>query len=352
MNYQAILGEGSRMKLRDVIYEGTTDLFKGQGLCYNFDKGTATDADGNRMNYVELPSTTNNRWFAGVTVQSYKADPAGFRIITIAEPGSVAEVAVDQATTLGTTVLTCSTVTGHKGIFSYAGLMGRGTAIALQTKAAATTGPVGAIAASTDGSAETDAAGTTLTKTGLFANALVGDYVYVLSASTKDDSDPTGTPGKYTIVTRTSDDAVVLDGSVGASCTVVAVVVRKNPTVMAWLCDGEESGLTEWITPKTGAAVQSMVGGTTFLGSKNTMAADSTATLANGTRIGERKLFTCYGAYTTKDWLLTVTAGVQCDGATALKSLAFDAAAETALLEWTGGQWTLVSYKGATPASS
>lgn len=348
MNYQAILGEGSRMKLRDVIYEGTTDLFKGQGLCYNFDKGTATDADGNRMNYVELPSTTNNRWFAGVTVQSYKADPAGFRIITIAEPGSVAEVAVDQATTLGTTVLTCSTVTGHKGIFSYAGLMGRGTAIALQTKAAATTGPVGAISASTDGSAVTSADGVTITKTGLFANALVGDYVYVLGGGTKDSSAVQATQGRYTIVTRTSDDVVVVDRSICVSAAISIVVVRKNPTVLAWLCDGEESGLTEWVSPKTAAAAQHMVGGTTFVAGGMTMADDSTATLANGTRLGERKYVVCKGTLTTKDWVLTVTTGVKNDGTTAITTITFDAAAEQALFEWTGPQWSLVSFKGAT----
>ena len=348
MNYQAILGEGSRMKLRDVIYEGTTYLFKGQGLCYNFDKGTATDADGNRMNYVELPSTTNNRWFAGVTVQSYKADPAGFRIITIAEPGSVAEVAVDQATTLGTTVLTCSTVTGHKGIFSYAGLMGRGTAIALQTKAAATTGPVGAIAASTDGSTETGADGVTITKTGLFANALVGDYVYVLGGGTKASSAVQATQGRYTIVTRTSDDVVVVDRSICVSAAISIVVVRKNPTVLAWLCDGDESGLTEWVSPKTAAAAQHMVGGTTFVAGGMTMAGDSTSTLANGTRLGERKYIVGKGTLTTKSWVLTVTTGVKNDGTTGITTIAFDAAAEQALFEWTGPHWSLVSFKGAT----
>ena len=347
MNYQAILGEGSRMKLRDVIYEGTTDLFKGQGLCYNFDKGTATDADGNRMNYVELPSTTNNRWFAGVTVQSYKADPAGFRIITIAEPGSVAEIAVDQATTLGTTVLTCSTVTGHKGIFSYAGLMGRGTAIALQTKAAVTDAPR---YRGQHGRFDGDGCGRHHHHQDGAVRQCVGGRLRLRAGRHKGLLGGPSHAGRYTIVTRTSDDAVVVDRSICVSATIAVVVVRKNPTVLAWLCDGEESGLTEWLNPKTAVAVQHMVGGTTFLAGGMTMAADSTSTLANGTRLGERKYIVGKGTMTTKSWVLTVTTGVKNDGTTAITTITFNADAEQALFEWTGPQWSLVSFKGATVA--
>ncbi|GAG19484.1 unnamed protein product, partial [marine sediment metagenome] len=45
-------------KIGWVWFEGTTALLEGQGVCYNFDYGTAPgSADGRRYNRVELPAT-------------------------------------------------------------------------------------------------------------------------------------------------------------------------------------------------------------------------------------------------------------------------------------------------------
>ena len=40
-----------------VWYEGTDALKAGEGVCYNTDYGTATEADGRRCNRVERPTT-------------------------------------------------------------------------------------------------------------------------------------------------------------------------------------------------------------------------------------------------------------------------------------------------------
>jgi hypothetical protein len=98
-----------------------------------------------------------------------------------------------------------------------------------------------------------------------------------------------------------------------------------------------------------------MVGGTTILCGGYTMAADSTATLADGTRIGQHKACAALGALTTQDWLLTVTSGIQMDGS-ALATLEFDAANDFAELVWSSagnsnaGVWREIARVGPTAA--
>jgi hypothetical protein len=100
-----------------------------------------------------------------------------------------------------------------------------------------------------------------------------------------------------------------------------------------------------------------MIGGTTILCGGYTMAADSTSTLADGIIEGQKKAIAGLGTLTTKDWVLTVTSGLQKDGSTALASFAIDAAEEEAVLQWHGnvgdspdGQWTELQSAGATAA--
>jgi len=136
---------------RRVWFPGTTQVRKGMGLCYDLDvagSGTgeaATDGWGRRGNSVAVPSTSNNLAFAGVASQDYPAKSNG-QFIDIYEPGGMAEVAVGMATTIFSnsagSLHTCSVNSADAGRFTLQGLSGRGTAIALQTKAAAAGGDI------------------------------------------------------------------------------------------------------------------------------------------------------------------------------------------------------------------
>jgi hypothetical protein len=105
----------------------------------------------------------------------------------------------------------------------------------------------------------------------------------------------------------------------------------------------------EKIQPNTsGVANQSMVGGITWLYGTVTIAdADDTSTLADGTFVGQMKIFTCTGTFTTNDYQVTVTTGIQGvehdSPTTALTGLEFDADNEHAVLVWNGLNWVLQS---------
>lgn len=113
-------------------------------------------------------------------------------------------------------------------------------------------------------------------------------------------------------------------------------------TCLARLLDGEESYLLERLLPVTSAAAQSMVGGITAIQAV-TIAGDSTATLADGTYNGQKKLITMDGAITTSDWVLTVTSGLQNDNSTSLATLTFDAVTEGAYLMWLNTLWHMLA---------
>lgn len=132
-----------------------------------------------------------------------------------------------------------------------------------------------------------------------------------------------GLPGRGTAVTMQTD----ADGGL----------------VLAHLEDGAESGLVEIITPTAaGGAHTFMVGGVTRLAAQ-TLDANATATLADGTFVGQRKVFECEGTMTTNDVVITVTHGIQEDNSTALATLTLDADAEDGILEWRGTSWHLLN---------
>ncbi|MCP4899990.1 MAG: hypothetical protein GY906_23730 [bacterium] len=120
-----------------VWFEGATALKAGQALCYNSDYGTATVADGRRFSRVEVPSTTNARYFAGVVVEALAADTSRSTskpaLIEIYAPGSVCPILIAGNTVLGTGSLTFDVTATFKGVFRYEGLDGEGTADILQT---------------------------------------------------------------------------------------------------------------------------------------------------------------------------------------------------------------------------
>lgn len=263
-------------KKKQVWFAGTTAVKEGQAVCYNSDYGTAASADGSRINRVEVPSTSNNMFFAGVSARAYSAKATG-QMIEIYEPGSVCNVYTTVDTVINTGDITCIAGGSNAGYFGVAGLRGRGTATPMQTVTAGT-------------------------------------------------------------------------GSL----------------VLCKLQDGEESGLVEYITPSaTGGGTQAiMVGGVTrFIGTVTIGTGDITATLADGTAWGQKKVFFCDGTYTTNDVVVALaTAGKQVsvtdaidiagDGTPlALVSAEFDAANEFLALEW-NGIWVEKAHAGCALAAS
>lgn len=115
-----------------VWFTGSTALLEGQGVCYDFDYGTASAADARRTNYVELPSITNARYFAGVAARAYAACTGG-QFIEIYKPGSTCNILSKASTTLGSGLLTCEAGGTYAGYFRYAGFEGEGSCVPLQT---------------------------------------------------------------------------------------------------------------------------------------------------------------------------------------------------------------------------
>ena len=358
---------------RRVWFPGTTQIRRGMGLCYDLDVTgsdtgqAATDGWGRRGNSVAVPDTTNNLAFAGVASQTYAANSNG-QMIDIYEPGGMAYVAVGGAgTVVNETILTCSVNTADAGRFTLQGLGGRGSALAMQTLARADGGSIAF--SSFDGSATTawSSPSLTITSTGVGTACGFGDddidatdFVVVVLGGADDatggdaSSGEMATTGAYAVVTAPSADTITIATDIGDCDIAFYVIDNSYPVVLAYLFDGEESGLQEVISPQDATAVQSMVGGTTFLCGGYTMAADSTATLADGLRNGQLKAFCGLGTLTTQDWNLTVTSGVDVD-ATAMANVLFDAAGEFLVCEWNGlfgaqtaGVWQARGTQGAT----
>jgi hypothetical protein len=134
-------------------------------------------------------------------------------------------------------------------------------------------------------------------------------------------------------------------GTVGLPGRGTAITMQTDADgglVLAFLQDGDESGLIENITPAAaGGAITPMVGGVTRFPTAVTLASDATCTLANGTYTGQRKVFECEATMTTNDIVITVTSGLQDDRSTALATLSLDANGEDGVFEWLGGKWIL-----------
>jgi len=125
-------------RLAVVWFTGSTALVEGQGLCYDWDRGSAGEADGRRFTYVELPSTTNAQHFAGVAARDYAACSGG-QMIEIYLPGSICNVHAKANCTIGVGLLTFDVTSSYQGFFRYSGLAGEGSCIPLQTVDRSTT---------------------------------------------------------------------------------------------------------------------------------------------------------------------------------------------------------------------
>jgi len=124
------------VKQLDVWFEGNGStaqtVYEGQGVCYNWDYGTASAASAERYNRVELPSILNARWFAGVLAQGYTV-PATGRVVTIYAPGSVCNILSRVSNTVGVGLTTCEAGGDYAGYFNLGGLEGEGSAVVAQT---------------------------------------------------------------------------------------------------------------------------------------------------------------------------------------------------------------------------
>jgi len=288
----------ARVTIRRVFFSGTTALKQGQGLCYDLDyagTGTgeaATDPWAHRSNRVQLPDNTNNMAFAGVAIKSYSANAAG-QWIEIYEPGSVCRILVAANTTINSTYLNCSAGGADSGVFSMKGFQGRGCALALETDAAVVLDSdlVG------DSSATSSA---TLTKTDVGTKLDAGDLVYCLGGEGV-------TPQLCTVASVTDDNNVVLTPDPGDAAQLVWVGLGEDKLILAKLLDGEESGLTEVVTPVDNDAVTFMVGGVTYIAPATLTNGDSTVTIADGLFEGMRKSIITLGAMTSNDVDITFT---------------------------------------------
>ncbi len=334
-----------------VRFTGTTALRRGQGVCYDADRGTAGDAEAERAKYVELPSSTNHRWFAGVTAEGYSAKSSG-QWITIFEPGSVCMVAAIEDTTVDSTLLSCIVSTGAKGLFGRGGLYGRGGAIALQTKTTNNYGTGLAVAA-----AAFDTTALILTHAGqAFDSATVaGGKLHVLAG--ENDNTDNITAGEYSLTSITSDTVLTttaVTGTTGGTMTASYYLVEGKPLTLAYLIPGEGhlvSGCTEYLSADVGA-VQFMVGGLTRYHGLTTLGSACTATLADGTFPGERKALIQHGTLTTTGILTTVTSGA------ILETIAADAVAlatittltdtEFWVMEWGINTWNVMTIHAST----
>ena len=332
-------------KPKRVFFTANAQLLEGMGVCYDADRTetnptvAATDRNAKRDNHVEVPTTSNNRNFAGVAAETYSAQSGG-RWITIYEPGSYCMVAVGgEDTVVNVTRLTCSAGGPVAGRFDAAGLRGRGTALMLQTV------DVVIAAATIDGGGSITSQ--TVTDTGEFANAAVGDFMVIKGGGDATTGNAATLPALQKITTVTDNDNVIIDGTVADGDAISYYVMNgENPKCQAYLETGEESGLQEWINPIDNVAVQSMVGGMTHIGGGGlTFGADSSSTLADPTILGELKGFFCHGVMTTNDYVVTVTSGLKLVG-TSLANLNFNAVGESALLQGGSSIWKNIAGEG------
>lgn len=335
---QATILGGARAFKRRVYFTGSTALVKGQGVCYDRDYtgSGAGNSVGARDYMVELPSISNNLWFAGVTAKAYAA-VAGGQWIEIYEPGSVCEIALaGLGTLIGSTMLTCMTTNGVAGRFGRAGFPGRGSALALATKSA---GGSAADSPATEIYAEDfTVADHKINVVDIHQKVQAGDTAVVLCGA--EDDGGAGITAYATTVASTGSNYVILTNDPETENAHVSVTFfRGNPRVMALLLDGEESGLTQYTAAysNTGITEPITMGGVTFLCGGITIATgDYSHAIPIAVKGVRRKGFLLDGNYTTNDFLVT---GIHSAAGAALTSFELDADGECLLLEAALGKW-------------
>jgi hypothetical protein len=341
------------------VYLGTAALKKGHGMCFDLDHvttetgETATDAYGARgLKVVEVPSSSNNGAFAGVLTQNYPARTnAGYQKVELAIPGGCARVAQRVASTINAGLMTCAVcendsgvVTDLNGIFGFGGLPGRGSALPLQTLAAATLGDMPwQCIEGTAVSVYASATGlSTITLAGLgtacgYVSAAVSasDYeLNVFGGATAADSTTERCPsGVYPVVQATGANTITVTGDTGDGALTMTVT-KVNMLRLAYLMDGPESGLSCYFVPETAAVRTPIIdsGAIITLGGL-TMAADCQPVVNDGTIPGQRLALTMLATVVTKELLWNITSAMDQNEGT-LSTIEMNTAGEFATFEW------------------
>ena len=375
MRNLALFGNQKTEFKKTVWFTGSTAIRKGMGLCYDLDVAgtgtgeTATDPWGRRGRLVAVPSTSNNLAFAGYASQAYTAKTGG-QTITILEPGSICDVEVGLASTIFSqsagTRHTVSVNSGDAGRSTLGALPGRGSAIALETQAVTAGGNIAFV--SLDGTATSawSSPSLTITKTAIGTACGYGDddidptefRVIVLGGATNaDGTTDIAVQADYAVVTAPTADTITIATDIGDVDVTLYVIKNTYPCILCKTEDGPESGLQEVLTPKTATAIQSMVGGTTYLCGGYTMATASTATLADGMLNGMLKAYCGLGTLTTAYYVITASGAIDSDGGAA-GTISIVDATNYIVLEFNGlfypsstaGVWYVRGVAGTTRA--
>lgn len=353
--------------LNQFIYTGTAALKRGFGMCFDLDAANSsvtgqkvTDPWGRRgLREVQIPSSSNNMAFAGVLTQNYPANPNGLVMtIQLATPGGCALIAQAATSVINTGLLTCAVgendagaTTLINGIFGYGGFRGRGSAIPLETLAVADEGdmPMQEITGVSTSVYSSSTGLTTITSTTGTPGTFMGydtaavdasDWEFVVwggadAATSTAERCPSGV---YPVVQATGATTFTVTGDTGDGA-LTGTLRRKNLLKMAYLLDGDESGLVDYYVPETGAATEAILteGMSIVLGGL-AIASDCDAVVADSNIDGAKKGFSMLGTVTSSTLKLDITSGWTLSGTaiagTALTTIAFDGAGEWCVLSW------------------
>lgn len=366
------------------IYRGTGALKRGRGMCFDLDYATtetgetATDNYGGRgMKVIEKPSASNRQAFAGVLTQDYSANANGkVTMVELALPGGCALIAQRVTSVINTGLVTCTLGIGSaanssdiNGLFGHGGFKGKGSAIPLRTKAAATLGGIAFqnISGTAVGTYDSSTGLTTIVLTGagtalgyVDASIDASDYeLTVWGGATAADSTTERCPsGVYPVVNATGTGTFTVTGDTGNGAMTVNLV-KKDFLMLAYLCDGEESGLCDIYIPYSANSttyISGVTGMSIVLGGL-TMGSDDVSDVTDGTMDGQRKGFYMLGTLAGgQEMLWDVTSGFTLSGTaligTTLAGLEMSATGEWATMRWrqfgpaSTGAWLLEGISG------
>ena len=365
------------------VYLGTAALKKGHGMCFDLDYlttetgETATDPFGARgMKIVQVPNNANNGAFAGVLTQNYPARANNvMQLVELALPGGCAMISQRTVSTINAGLLTCTVgendsgvVTDINGAFGHGGFPGRGSAIPLDTLAAATLGdlPKEDITGVSTSVYASGTGLTTITLTGagtalgyVAAAIACDDYeVTVWGGATAADSTTERCPsGVYPCVQATGANTFTVTGDTGDGALTICIA-KKDMLRLAYLMDGRESGLSCYFLPETAAVITPVIdSGMIIVLGGLTMAADCEPVVNDGTIPGQRLGFYMLATVQTKELLWNITSAMdQIEGT--LSTIEMDTAGEHAWFEWVNfgpntaslGTWQLMGVAPNTVA--
>ncbi len=348
------------------IYRGSVALKKGYGMCFDLDYATtetgqtATDRwEGRGLRTIERPSKSNNNAFAGVVTQNYPGSGKA-QIVELWMPGGCALIAQRVTSTINAGLVTCAVgendsdvVTLMSGVFGFGGFAGRGSAVPLQTLSVADEGDIpleeitgvatSVYSSGTGLTTFTVTTGTPGTFMGYVDTAIAAaDYeVTVWGGATAADSTTERVPsGVYPVVQATGATTFTVTGDVGdGACTIS--ITKKNLLTLAYLQDGEESGLCDYYIPYSAntSTYLTMATGMSIVLGGITIGSDDQSDVADGTIDGQRKGFYMLGTLGTAEMLWDITSGYSLAGTgddegTALAGLEMNTAGELVTLKW------------------